>query len=98
MVYNSKDGDIPGIFRCYNTMYIESKSQGRSQYIQTVALRKDSAFASECIKCGKCEAHCPQEIPIREKIQEADKALRPLPYKIAINVARAYMLRKGSSK
>ncbi len=87
--------DIPGIFRCYNTMFIESKSAGRSQYIQTVALRKDSAFASACIKCGKCESHCPQSIPIREKLVEADRALRPLPYKLAINVARAYMLRKG---
>jgi predicted aldo/keto reductase-like oxidoreductase len=87
--------DIPGIFHCYNTMFIDSKSAGRKQYIQTVALRKDAAFASACIKCGKCEAHCPQSIPIREKLVEADRALRPLPYKLAINVARAYMLRKG---
>ena len=30
---------------------------------------------------------------IREKLQEADKALRPLPYKIGINIARAFLLR-----
>ncbi len=86
--------DIPGIFRAYNTMYSENKSSGRFQYAQAVALRTDAAFASECIKCGKCEKHCPQNIPIREKLQEADKALRPLPYKIGIALARKFLLRK----
>ncbi len=89
-----KGVDIPGIFRCYNTMYTESKSQGRFQFAQTVGLTREPAFASQCIRCGKCEKHCPQSIPIREKLQEADRALRPLPYKIGINVVRAFMFRK----
>ena len=92
-----KGVDIPGIFRCYNAMFTESKSGGRSQFIQTVGLTREPAFASQCIRCGKCEQHCPQSIPIREKLQEADRALRPLPYKIAIQVARAFMFR-GSKK
>lgn len=87
--------DIPGTFRCYNAMYMESKNGGRIEYFQTVALTKEPAFASQCIECGKCEMHCPQNIPIREKLKEADKALRPLPFKIGINVVRKYMLRKA---
>ena len=90
-----KGVDIPGIFRCYNAMFTESKSGGRSQFIQTVGLTREPAFASQCIRCGKCEQHCPQSIPIREKLQEADRALRPLPYKIAIQVARTFMFRGG---
>ena len=90
-----KGVDIPGIFRCWNTMYTESKSAGRTQFIQTVGLTRESAFASQCIRCGKCEQHCPQSIPIREKLQEADRALRPLPYKLAIQAARAFMFRKA---
>ena len=90
-----KGVDIPGAFQSYNAMYIESKSQGRFQYAQTVGMRKQSAFATQCIGCGKCEKRCPQEIPIREKLKEADKALRPLPYKIGINVARKFMFRKA---
>ncbi len=93
-----KGVDIPGIFRCYNTMFTESKSQGRFQFAQTVGLTKEPAFASQCIKCGKCEQHCPQSIPIREKLQEADRALRPLPYKIGINIVRKFMFRKPASK
>ncbi len=89
-----KGVDIPGAFRCYNAMYIESKSEGRAQYVQTVGLTKEPAFASQCVGCGKCEQHCPQNIPIREKLKEADRALRPLPYKIGIGVARRFMLRK----
>ena len=89
-----KGVDIPSIFRCYNTMFTESKKEGRSQFIQTVGLTKVPAFASQCIRCGKCEQHCPQSIPIRDKLQEADRALRPLPYKAAIQIARMFMLRK----
>ena len=75
-----KGVDIPGIFRSWNTMYTESKIAGRSQFIQTVGLTREPAFASQCIRCGKCEQHCPQSLPIREKLQEADRDLRPLPY------------------
>ena len=90
-----KGVDIPGIFSCDNAMYIESKKDGRFQYAQSVGLTKDPVFASQCVKCGKCEQHCPQSIPIREKIKEADKKLRPLHYKIGIAIARKYMFRKG---
>ena len=90
-----KGVDIPGIFRCYNAMYTESKSGGRFQFAQTVALSKEPPFATQCVGCGKCEQHCPQSIPIREKLKEADKALRPLPYKIGIGIARKIMFRGG---
>ncbi len=89
-----KGVDIPGAFRCYNAMYLESKSQGRFQYAQTVGLTAAPAFPDQCIGCGKCESHCPQGIPIREKLKEADRALRPLPYKLGIRLARRFMLRK----
>ena len=90
-----KGVDIPGTFAAYNTMFIESKSQGRFQYAQAVALTKEPSFASQCVGCGKCEKHCPQGLPIREKLKEADKALRPLPYKIGIDIARKFMFRKA---
>ena len=86
-----KGVDIPGIFRCYNAMFTESKGQGRFQFAQTVGFTKKPAFATQCIGCGKCEQHCPQNLPIREKLKEADKALRPLPYKIGINFVRRFM-------
>ena len=93
-----KGVDIPGIFRCYNTMYTEGKREGRFQFAQTVGMTRKPAFATQCVGCGKCESHCPQSIPIREKLKEADRALRPLPYRIGINIVRAFMVRKGRRK
>ncbi len=88
-----KGVDIPGAFRCWNEMSVEGKSKGRFHYGQTVGMTKEAAFPSQCIECGKCEQHCPQHLPIRKLLKEADRALRPLPYKVGINVARAFMFR-----
>ncbi len=85
-----KGVDIPALFRCYNMTTLESKSAARFEYAQTVGLKSEPAFASQCIGCGKCEQHCPQSIPIRKVIKEADKVVRPLPYKIGINIVRRF--------
>lgn len=91
-----KGVNIPGIFSCYNHMYSESKRSGRLEYFQSIALRSDPCEAYLCIKCGKCEKHCPQNIPIREKLVEADKALRPLYQKIYLKLAKRVMVGKKS--
>ena len=85
--------DIPALFRSYNMTTVDSKSSARFEYAQYVGLKKEPAFATQCIGCGKCEQHCPQSIPIREKLKEADRVIRPLPYKIGINLVRKFMLR-----
>ncbi len=87
-----KGVDIPAIFSCYNNMFSDGKTEARFEFARLVGVRKEPAFASQCIECGKCEMHCPQHIEIRKKLKEADKALRPLPYKIGINIARKFML------
>ena len=87
-----KGVDIPAIFSCYNHMYSENKNSGRLEYFQTVALRMTPADASLCVKCGKCEQHCPQSIPIREKLVEADKHLRPWWQKIYLKLAKRVMV------
>jgi hypothetical protein len=90
--------DIPTAFRCYNAMYSESKWSGRFQYMLTVAFARDPAFATKCIGCGKCERHCPQGIPIREKLKEADKALRPPIYRFVPWITRLNVFRKDLGK
>ena len=85
--------DIPGNFYYYNLKYMEKSSRTRFEFAQNMGLRKEPGFASQCVGCGKCEQHCPQHISIREKLKEADRALRPLPYKIGINIARKIMIR-----
>lgn len=88
-----KGVDIPGNFYYYNLMYMEKKSSARLEFAKNMGLRKEPGFASQCVGCGLCEKHCPQHIKIREKLKEADRSLRPLPYQIGIHAARKIILR-----
>ena len=83
-----KGVDIPGNFHYYNLMYMEKKSSARKEFARNMGLRKEPGFATQCVGCGLCEKHCPQHLPIRQKLKEADRDLRPLPYKIGIQIAR----------
>lgn len=67
--------DIPMTFHCYNVKYSEYRSSGMREYMQSTAMRRETTSASQCIGCGKCEMHCPQGIPIREKLKEAVREL-----------------------
>ena len=78
-----KGVDIPVTFRCYNEMYSETKGGARREYLQCTAFRKNQSSASQCIGCGKCEQHCPQQIEIRKELKQAVKELETLPYKAA---------------
>ena len=86
-----KGVDIPGAFRCYNEMFTEHKRTGRREYWQVVGLRKEPAFATQCVGRGKCESHRPQHLPIRALLKEADRALRPPHYRVAGWVARKFL-------
>ncbi len=78
-----KGVDIPGTFSAYNRLYQESKFRGLKEYFMCTAARKNSTAASNCIGCGKCERHCPQGLPIRQHLQDAQKVLEPPVYKLA---------------
>ena len=73
--------DIPGTFHCYNMIAAEGWFSGMKQYVMCTVLRKEPSYASLCHKCGKCESHCPQGIPIRDKLQEAAKSMERVPFK-----------------
>ena len=45
------------------------------------AFRKNQNPASKCIRCGKCERHCPQKIEIRKELRAAAAELEDLRYK-----------------
>ena len=88
-----KGVDIPGNFHYYNLMYLEKKGPVRFEFMRNLGLQKEAGFASQCVGCGKCEKHCPQHLPIREKLKEADRALRPLPLRIGLAAARKFLRR-----
>ena len=75
--------DIPGTFAAYNTRYSDGWPTAFKEYFMCTLLRKEPTSASLCVKCGKCEQHCPQGIAIREELANAAKVLEGPVYKVA---------------
>lgn len=65
---------IPDVFRLYNdaSLFDELDSSKR-EYENFISGKFD---ASQCIECGDCEKVCPQHLPIRNLLKEADAVLR----------------------
>ncbi len=78
-----KGVDIPGTFAAYNRLAAEGWFAGMKEHFMCSAARKDSTAAYNCIGCGKCETHCPQQIQIRQELKNASKALEGPLYRIA---------------
>ena len=84
--------DIPGTFRCYNTLYTEGKRAARRDYLKCTAARRESSGASQCVGCGRCEARCPQGIPIRAALGDAARELETGFYRAARGAVRLFKL------
>ncbi len=76
-----KNVDIPGTFAAYNRRFAEGRFWSAVDYMICTALRKNSAAASNCVECGKCEKHCPQGIEIRKELKNAQRTLEGPVYK-----------------
>ncbi len=57
---------IPELFACMNAREQDAGKGGDYGYAKAVEGR---GKASECIRCGKCEAACPQHLKIRELLE-----------------------------
>lgn len=86
-----KSVDIPGIFAAYNRRYADSKFWGLVDYVVCTTIRKDSTSASNCVKCGKCETHCPQGIQIRDELETVRKCFEGPLYKVMVKVLPLFM-------
>ena len=86
-----KGVDIPGIFAAYNRWYGEDRKNAFMDYLKCTTFRKNSTAASNCIGCGKCEAHCPKGIHIRQELKEAQKALETPAYRVASKAVKWFV-------
>jgi len=86
-----KGVDIPGTFNAYNRYYQDGWFHGLREYFMCTTLRQNSAAASQCIGCGKCEKHCPQMLPIRQHLKDAKKKLEGPVYKVASTCAKWFV-------
>ena len=59
--------DIPQNFAIYNNAYLfDDIARWKMMYSNFLS---PTAKASNCVECGKCEGHCPQNIPIRQQLK-----------------------------
>lgn len=65
-----KNIPIPDIFALYNDMKGFSSDDAEAVYGKLTA---DKGKASACIRCGKCEYECPQNIEIRKHLKNIAK-------------------------
>jgi len=81
--------NIPALFSAYNASYSLGLFQGFWQYSLSVALIAGTPIGgNNCIECGLCETHCPQQIPIRESLRLVEKRLNPFWFRAAFAVYR----------
>lgn len=83
-----KGVDIPGIFAIYNRFYGEKKKSARKEYLRCTTLKHTSTAASQCIGCGKCESHCPQQIAIRDTLKDVVNTFEGPVYQITSKVVK----------
>jgi hypothetical protein len=84
--------DIPMTFMSYNFLYSQDKRGAKRSYLQCTAFRKNTSSASQCIKCGKCEKHCPQGIEIRKELKNAADELEDFKYKLIKKAIQLFKL------
>ena len=85
-----KNVDIPGTFSAYNRRYSEGKFWGLVDYAMCTALRQTPTSASNCVGCGLCETHCPQQISIREHLKAAAKEMEGPLYRAARKINQVF--------
>jgi predicted aldo/keto reductase-like oxidoreductase len=90
-----KGVNIPACFSAYNTTYMIGYGAGMQQFFTSSGLFSEkSSSPSQCVKCGKCEKHCPQKIPIIESLSLVEKRMEPLWLKFVGACGRAILGKK----
>ncbi|MDR0486848.1 MAG: 4Fe-4S dicluster domain-containing protein, partial [Treponema sp.] len=84
--------NIPGVFSAYNTMYSMSYVSGMQQFVTSTGLTSEKGGSpSQCVKCGKCESHCPQHIPIMKELKNVRRRMEPWWLRFAGVCARFFL-------
>ncbi len=76
--------DIPTCFNAMNVRRADGWMTGLREYIMCTSMKTRPTKASMCIKCGRCEQHCPQKIEIRRELSAVASAMEGVPYKVSM--------------
>jgi predicted aldo/keto reductase-like oxidoreductase len=87
--------NIPGCFSAYNASFALGWGQGMKQYVtSTAATSAEPQGAWGCVKCGRCERHCPQHLPIVKSLGAVRRRMEPLWIRGGLALARRFLRRR----
>ena len=66
---------IPEVFYALNLKLANGQIDEARRAYATAVGASDAGNAADCIACGKCEATCPQHLPIIQRLAEAAEQL-----------------------
>ena len=90
--------NIPASFASYNTSYALGFGLGMQQYVTSTAPTSEKMSSpSLCVRCGKCEKHCPQHLPIMQNLVLVRKRMEPWWFRTGIRIARTFLGRGKAS-
>jgi predicted aldo/keto reductase-like oxidoreductase len=88
--------NIPGCFAAYNTSFAFSLIEGLKQYVTSSgATGHVTHTAGLCVKCRKCEKHCPQNIKISAVMEDVKARLEPFWFRACLALFRKAVGRTG---
>ncbi len=81
--------DIPYAFQTVNNYKLYKRKLDLGIYMKTVGINSTKPnWTSNCIDCGKCERHCPQNILIRKEFKKVSKTIETPFIKFVVKIAR----------
>ncbi|HTX61744.1 MAG TPA: aldo/keto reductase [Methanobacterium sp.] len=86
--------DIARCFESYDSMHIfGNKMQNKILYAIGLGVfhEGETAYASKCIKCGKCEKNCPQELPIMDLLEDVSQEMEGITTKVLPPLFKVYL-------
>ncbi len=89
--------DIPYVFEQYNNLKMfDNRLETRFLYAGRAGgiMGGKTSWASGCINCGKCESHCPQDLPIPALMKDVSKTMEGPVIKAMMGAGRLFLGRK----
>jgi uncharacterized protein len=85
--------DIPQCFEIYDNAQFLGKMQSQIFYAVGLGVIHGGkpAFASNCIKCRKCEKQCPQELPIIDLLDNVSHDMEGILTKVVPTIYKSYL-------
>jgi predicted aldo/keto reductase-like oxidoreductase len=84
--------NIPGCFSAYNASFSMGYVAGMQQFVTSTGVTSEqNSSPGLCVKCGKCEQHCPQHLPIIKDLATVRKRMEPLWFRIFAAGVRAFL-------